>query len=147
MEADLPMVYESTSFCFLFLHGISVPFHAVIDPLIDAFSAYDAKVSQSIIGEVEDLGISGMCPHEVVPHDGDEALVVLAHAIHDILLHDLIEFLALIEYEVDRFHFLIALLTRCSRTHSLLSSSFLRRKSFLVRFSFIQSLYMSPSTV
>ena len=101
-----------TSFGFLFFHGISVPLHAVIDPLIDAISSNDAKVSQSIIGKIEDLGFSGMCPHEVVCHDGDEALVVLAHTFDDEVFQDSIEFLALIEYEVDRFHFFIALLTR-----------------------------------
>ena len=53
-----------------------------------------------------------MCPHEVVCHDGDETLAVLAHTFDDEVLHDLIELLAFIEYEVDRFHFLIALLTR-----------------------------------
>ena len=109
MEADPPMVYESTALCLLFFHSISVPFQVVLDLLIDAISANDAKVSQSIIGEVENIGFSGMCPHEVVCHDCDEALVVLAHAIDDVLLHDLIELLALIEYEVDRFHFLFTL--------------------------------------
>ena len=112
MQADPPSVHESTPFCLLLLHGISVPSHVVLDPLIDAFSAYNAEVSQSIIGEVEDLGISGMCPHEVVRHDGDEALVVLAHTFDDEVLHDLIELTAFIEYEVDRFYLLIALSIR-----------------------------------
>ena len=57
MEADPSMVYEPTSFCFLFFHGISVPLHVIIDLLIDAFSSNDAEVSQSIIGEVEDHGL------------------------------------------------------------------------------------------
>ena len=100
MEADPTMEHKSTSLCLLFFYGISVPFQVVLDPLIDTISANDAKVSQSIIGEVEDLGISVMCQHEVVSHDGDETLVVLAHTSHDKLLHDLIELLAFIEYEV-----------------------------------------------
>ena len=112
MEADSTMVHESTSLRLLLFHGISVPLPIVLDPLINAISANDAKVSQSIIGEVEDLGISVMCPHEVVCHEGDESLVVLAHTFDDKVLHDLIELVCLIEYEVDRFHFLIALLTR-----------------------------------
>ena len=69
-------------------------------------------MSQSIIGEVENLEISGMCQHEFVCHDGDETLVVLAHTSHDELLHDLTELTAFIEYEIDRFHFLIALFNR-----------------------------------
>ena len=109
MEADPPMVHEPTALCLLFLYTISVPLQVVLDPLIDTISANDAEVSQSIIGEVENLGISVMCQHEVVCHDGDETLVVLTHTSHDKLLHDLIELLAFIEYEVDRFHFLIAL--------------------------------------
>ena len=109
VEADPTMVHEATALCLLFLYGISVPFQVLLDPFIDVFSANDAKVSQSIIGEIEDLGISGMCPHEVVCHDGDEALVVLAHTFDNEVLHYLIELVCLIEYEIDRFYFLIAL--------------------------------------
>ena len=112
MKADPSSVYKTASLYLLFFHGISVPLSIVLDPLIDAFSSNDAKVSQSIIGEVEDLGISVMCQHEVVCHDGDEALAVLAHPFEDVLLRYLIELVCLIEYEVDGFHFLITLLTR-----------------------------------
>ena len=112
MESDPPSVHEATALCLLFLYTISVPLQVVLDPIIDAISANDAKVPQSIIGEIEDLGISVLCPHEVVCHDGDETLIVFTHTIEDELLQDLIEFICLIEYEVDRFHFLIALLTR-----------------------------------
>ena len=103
---------QTASLCLLFLHIISVPLQIVLDPLIDAILVNDAKISQSIISEVENLGISVMFPHEVVCHDGDEALIVLAHAIEDVLLQDFIELVCLIEYEVDRFHFLIALSIR-----------------------------------
>ena len=112
MESDPPSVHEATALCLLFLYGISVPFQVLLDPLIDAISSNDAEVSQSIICEVEDLGISIMCPHEVVCHDGDETLIVFTHTIEDELFQDFIEFICLIEYEIDRFHFLIALLTR-----------------------------------
>ena len=71
MEADPPSVYKTASLCLLFLYGISLPLQVVLDPLIDTISANDAEVSQWIIGEVENLGISGMCQHEVVCHDGD----------------------------------------------------------------------------
>ena len=53
-----------------------------------------------------------MCQHEVVCHDGDETLIVFTHTIDDELLQDLIELVCLIEYEVDRFYFLIALSIR-----------------------------------
>ena len=112
MEADPTDVDKTASLCLLFFHGIFVPLQVLLDPLIDAFSSNDAEVSQSIIGEVEDLGFSVMCPHEVVRHDGDEIPVVLAHTFDDVLLHDLIELAAFIEYEIDRFHFLIALSIR-----------------------------------
>ena len=112
MESDPPSVYKTASLRLLFFHSIFVPLQVLLDPFIDAFSSYDAKVSQSIICEVEDLGISVMCQHEVVCHDGDEALIVFTHTIEDVLLQDFIEFICLIEYEIDRFHFLIALLTR-----------------------------------
>ena len=112
MKADPTDVDKIAFLCLLFLYTVSVPFQVVLDPLINAFSANDAKVSQSIIGEVENLGYSVMCPHEVVCHDGDEALVVFTHTFDDEVLHDLIELTAFIEYEIDRFHFLITLLTR-----------------------------------
>ena len=106
------MVDKTASLCLLFFHGISVPFQVVLDPLIDAILVDDAEVSQSIIGEIENLGFPGMCPHEVVRHDCDETLVILTHAIQDVLLCDLIELVCLIEYEIDRFHFFIALSIR-----------------------------------
>ena len=81
MEADPTSVYKTTSLCLLFLYGISVPLQVLLDPLIDAISTNDAEVPQSIICEVEDLGVSIMCPHEVVCHDGDETLIVI-HAYH-----------------------------------------------------------------
>ena len=112
MESDPPSVFKTTSLCLLFLYGISVPLQVLLDPLIDAISANDAKVSQSISGEVEDLGISVMCLHEIVRHDGDETLRITTHAIQDVLLQYPTELAYLIEYEIDRFHFLIALLTR-----------------------------------
>ena len=112
MEADPTMVHEPTALCFLFLYTVSVPFQIVLDPLIDAISAYDAEVSQSIICEIENLGVSVMCPHEVVCHDCDEALRIIAHTFDDEVLHDLIKLVCLIEYEIDRFHFFIALSIR-----------------------------------
>ena len=112
METDPADVDKTAALCLLFFHGISVPFQVVLDPLVDAILVDDAEVSQSIIGEIENLGFSIMCQHEVVCHDGDEALAVLTHAIQDVLLRNLIELVCLIEYEIDRFHFLIALLTR-----------------------------------
>ena len=69
-------------------------------------------MSKAIIGEVNYLSFPGMCPHEVVCHDGDEALVVLTQAVEDVLLHDVIELTAFIEYEVDRFHFLFTVIIR-----------------------------------
>ena len=112
MKADPTDVDKIAFLCLLFLYGISVPLPILLDPLIDAISAYDAKLSQSISGEVENLGYPVMCQHEVVCHDGDEALVVFTHTFDDEVLHDLIELTAFIEYEIDRFHFLITLLTR-----------------------------------
>ena len=112
MEADPTDVDKTVSLCLLLFHSIIVPLPIILDPLIDAFSAYDAKVFQSISGEVEDLGISVMCLHEIVRHDCDETLRITTHAIQDVLLQYPIELVYLIEYEVDRFHFLIALLTR-----------------------------------
>ena len=112
MEADSTDVDKTISLFLLFFHGISVPSQVILQPLVDAISMYDAEVSQSIIGEIENLEFSVMCSHEVVCHDGDEALAVLAHTFEDVLLCYFIELVCLIEYEVDRFHFLIALLTR-----------------------------------
>ena len=112
MEADPTDVDKTASLCLLFFHGVSVSSQVLLDPFIDAISANDVEVSQSIIGEVEDLGFSVMCPHEVVRHDCDETLIVLAHTFDDEVLQDFIELVYLIEYEVDGFHFLIALLTR-----------------------------------
>ena len=112
METNPTDVDKTVSLCLLFFHGISVPLPIILDPLIDAISANDAKVSQSISGEVEDLGISVMCLHEIVRHDGDETLRITTHAIQDVLLQYPTELAYLIEYEIDRFHFLIALLTR-----------------------------------
>ena len=109
VETDPTMVHEPTALCLLFLYTVSVPFQVLLDPLIDAFSANDTEVSQSIIGEVEDLGISVMCQHEVVPHDGDETPAVLVHTIQDEFLQNFIELVCLIEYEIDRFHFLFTL--------------------------------------
>ena len=73
----------------------------------------DVKVSQSIIGgEIEYLEFSGMCPYEVVCHDGDETMRIIAHPIQDVLLRYLIELTRLIHHQVDRFHFLFALTIR-----------------------------------
>ena len=72
METDPITVHKSTSFDLLFLHGISVPFQIIFQPLVVAFSAYNMTVSQSIIGVIEDLGFSGMCPHEIVCYDNDK---------------------------------------------------------------------------
>ena len=109
VEADPSSVYRTASLCLLLFHSIFVPLPIVLDPLIDAFSANDAEVSQSIIGEVENLGISVMCPHEVVCHDCDETPAVLVHTIQDEFLQNFIELVCLIEYEIDRFHFLFTL--------------------------------------
>ena len=69
----------------------------------------DAKVSQSIIAEIENIGFFNMCPHDIVCHDGDETLGIITHAFHMVLLRYLIELIGFIEYEVDRFHYSIAL--------------------------------------
>ena len=145
METDPSIVDITTSLGFLFLHTISEPPQVILQPIVDVILVDDTKVTQSIIGEIEYLEFTILCPHKIVCHDCNETLVVLAHAIQNVLLHKLIELVCLIEYEVDRFHFFFALSGK--RTHSILPSSFLRRKSFLVRFSFIHSLYMFPSMV
>ena len=58
----------------------------------------DAKVSQSIIGKIEYFGFPIMCLHEIVCHDGDETMRIIAHAIQDLLLRYLIKLTAFIEY-------------------------------------------------
>ena len=110
METDLTSVNKTTSFRLLFLHGISVPSQIILQPLVDMILVNDAKVSQSIIGgEIEYLEFSGMCPYEIVYHDGDETLGIIVHAIQDVLLRYLIELTRLIHHQVDRFHFFFAL--------------------------------------
>ena len=109
MEPNLSSVYEPTSLCTLLFHSVSESSEVLLDPLIHAISVHNMWVPKSIIGEVENLGLPGMYPHEVVCHDGDEALVVLAHAIQDVLLRYLNELVFFIEYEVDRFYFFLAL--------------------------------------
>ena len=146
METDPTSVNKITSFRFLFLHGISLPLQVIFQPFIDAILVNDTKVAQSIIGKFENLEFPGMCPHEVVCHDCDETLRIITQTIQDELLCYLNELFPLIKHLVQWFHFL-SLFPSGNRTHIFLSSSFLRRKSFLVRVSFIHFLYMSPSMV
>ena len=106
VESDPTSEYGPAFRRLLLFHGVSVPSEVLIDPLLDVISTHDTKVSQSIIGEIENLGLPSMCPHEVVCHDCDETLRIITHAIQDVLLHDAIELIVFIEYEVDGFHFL-----------------------------------------
>ena len=110
MEADLSIVVIPTSLGLLFFHGISVPLQIPINPIIDVILVNDAKVFQSIIGKIENLGFPSMYPYEVVCHDCDETLRIIAHAIEDVLLCDFVELVTFIKYEIDRFHFLRCLL-------------------------------------
>ena len=112
METDPTDGNKTTFFRLLFLHGISVPSQIIFQPLVDAIFVNDAKVSQSIIGEIEYLELTIMCPHEVVCHDGDETLVVLAQAIQDVLLRYLIEIVCLVHHHIYWFHFLFTLSIR-----------------------------------
>ena len=112
METDPSIIDITSSLGFLFLHGISVPLQIPIHSVIDVILVDDTKMTQSIIGEVEDLGIPGMCPHEVVCYDGDEALWIIAHPIRDVLLHNFIELTSPIKHQIQWFHFLFILSIR-----------------------------------
>ena len=52
METDPTSVYEIASFSLLLLHGISLPLQVVLQPIIDVILVNEAKVSQTIIGEI-----------------------------------------------------------------------------------------------
>ena len=87
METDPSIIDITTSIGFLFFHGISVPLQIPIKLIIDVIVVDDTKVSQSIIGEIENLEFPILCPHEVVCHDSDETLGIIRHAIQDVILH------------------------------------------------------------
>ena len=145
VESDPTSEYGPAFRRLLLFHGVSVPSEVLIDPLLDVISTHDTKVSQSIIGEIENLGLPGMYPHKDVCHDGDEALVVLVHAIQNVLLRYLIELTGFIEHEVDGFHFLLTVIVW--QLNPQLISLLIEAKVLLVIFSFIYSLYISLSTV
>ena len=109
MEADPTSVDKITSFSFLFLHGIPVPPQIILQPIIDVILVNDTKMTQSIIGEIEYLEFTILCPHEIVFHDGDETLRIIMQAIQDVFLRYFIELFTFIEYEVDWFHFLLTI--------------------------------------
>ena len=98
MEADPPTVNKTASFRLLFLHGVSVPSQIILQPIVDTILMNDAKMSQSIIGEIEYFGFPIICLHEIVCYDGDETMKIIVHAIQDLLLRYLIELTAFIEY-------------------------------------------------
>ena len=100
METNPSIVDITTSLYFLFFHGISVPLQVIFQPPVDAISVHDAKVSKSIIGEIENLEFAILCLHEVICHDCDEALRIIMHSIQDILLRHFIEFNSLINHQV-----------------------------------------------
>ena len=69
----------------------------------------DTKVTLSIISEIEYLEFPILCPHAVVCHDGDETLLIITHAIQDVLLRFLIELTTLINHQIQWFHFFFIL--------------------------------------
>ena len=109
METDPSIVDKTTSLDSLFFHSISVPLQIPIHSVIDVILVDDTKMTQSIIGEIEDLEFPGMYPHEIVCHDSDETLGIITHAIQDVLLCYLNELVCFVKHQVDRFHFFLAI--------------------------------------
>ena len=75
----------------------------------------NTKVTQSIVREIEYLEFRVLRNfHEIVCHDGNEALGIIAHTFHDILLHLFPELILvfLIQYQVQRFDLFFALVIR-----------------------------------
>ena len=100
MENDPSIVDIITSFGFLFLHGIVVPLQIPIYPIIDVILENETKMTQSIIGEIENLEFPILCLHEIVCHNCDETLGIIEHPIQDVLLHHFIELISLIKHLV-----------------------------------------------
>ena len=145
METDPSIVDKTTSLDFLFFHGISVPLQIPIYPIIDMILVNDTKVAQSIIGEIEDLEFPILCPHEVVCPDSDETLGISRIPFRMYFLatsmNSPLSFIIKFNGSTSSSFF-----SSGRYTHILLLSLW-AWKSYLVRFSFIHSLYMLPSTV